>query len=67
MVRRFASSVSLCAALVLFYMVDYMTRTLRAAATNEVPGGLPIVLPQGGPGRVTPPPYPRPSRRPGGR
>jgi len=29
------------------YMVDYMTRTLRAAVTNEVPGGKPIVLPQG--------------------
>jgi tricorn protease len=29
------------------YMVDYMTRTLRAAITNEVPGGDPIVLPQG--------------------
>jgi tricorn protease len=29
------------------YMVDYMTRTLRAAVTNEVPGGAPILLPQG--------------------
>lgn len=29
------------------YMVDYMTRTLRAAITNEVPGGRPYVLPQG--------------------
>jgi len=29
------------------YMVDYMTRTLRAAATNEVPGGKPLNLPQG--------------------
>ena len=29
------------------YMVDYMTRTLRAAITNEVPGGRPLVLPQG--------------------
>lgn len=83
-------------------MVDYMTRTLRAAITNEVPNGEPFRLPQGvlGPevlldarssaeGRdpqleravqealrlveeqgtqaVTPPPYPRPSRRPGGK
>jgi tricorn protease len=29
------------------YMVDYMTRTLRAALTNEVPGGRPMSLPQG--------------------
>jgi tricorn protease len=29
------------------YMVDYMTRTVRAAITNEVPGGRPFVLPQG--------------------
>ena len=29
------------------YMVDYMTRTLRAAVTNEVPGGAPFQLPQG--------------------
>ncbi len=29
------------------YMVDYMTRSLRAAVTNEVPGGAPFVLPQG--------------------
>ncbi|MBS1240879.1 MAG: WD40-like beta Propeller containing protein, partial [Gemmatimonadetes bacterium] len=29
------------------YMVDYMTRTLRAAVTNEVPGGAPFLLPQG--------------------
>ena len=29
------------------YMVDYMTRSLRAAITNEVPGGAPFVLPQG--------------------
>jgi tricorn protease len=29
------------------YMVDYMTRHLRAAATNEVPGGAPFRLPQG--------------------
>lgn len=29
------------------YMVDYMTRDLRAAITNEVPGGAPFVLPQG--------------------
>jgi tricorn protease len=29
------------------YMVDYMTRTLRAAITNEVPGGAPFRLPQG--------------------
>ncbi|MDP2956675.1 MAG: PDZ domain-containing protein [Longimicrobiales bacterium] len=29
------------------YMVDYMTRTLRAAITNEVPNGAPLVLPQG--------------------
>jgi len=29
------------------YMVDYMTRTLRAAITNEVPGGKPLSLPQG--------------------
>jgi tricorn protease len=29
------------------YMVDYMTRTLRAAITNEVPGGAPFLLPQG--------------------
>jgi len=29
------------------YMVDYMTRTLRAAITNEVPGGTPFQLPQG--------------------
>lgn len=79
-------------------MVDYMTRTLRAAITNEVPNSEPFRLPQGvlGPkvlldarssaeGRdpqleravqealeeqgtqaVTPPQYPRPSRRPGG-
>ncbi|MHB1192883.1 MAG: S41 family peptidase [Longimicrobiales bacterium] len=29
------------------YMVDYMTRTLRAAITNEVPDGAPFLLPQG--------------------
>jgi len=29
------------------YMVDYMTRTLRAAVTNEAEGAKPIVLPQG--------------------
>ncbi len=29
------------------YMVDHMTRTLRAAATNEVPNGKPFRLPQG--------------------
>jgi tricorn protease len=29
------------------YMVDYMMRTLRAAITNEVPGGSPMLLPQG--------------------
>ncbi|MHB1313030.1 MAG: S41 family peptidase [Gemmatimonadaceae bacterium] len=29
------------------YMVDHMTRTLRAALTNEVPGGVPFRLPQG--------------------
>jgi tricorn protease len=29
------------------YMVDYMTRTLRAAITNEVPNGKPFLLPQG--------------------
>ncbi len=29
------------------YMVDYMTRELRAAITNEVPGGSPMLLPQG--------------------
>ncbi len=29
------------------YMVDYMTRTLRAALTNEAPGGRPMALPQG--------------------
>ncbi len=29
------------------YMVDHMTRTLRAAVTNEVPNGVPIRLPQG--------------------
>jgi len=29
------------------YMVDYMTRSLRAAITNEVPGGRPMRLPQG--------------------
>ena len=29
------------------YMVDYMTRTLRAAVTNEAEGGEPFVLPQG--------------------
>lgn len=29
------------------YMVDYMTRTLRAALTNEAPGGAPMLLPQG--------------------
>lgn len=29
------------------YMVDYMTRSLRAALTNEVPGGRPMRLPQG--------------------
>jgi tricorn protease len=29
------------------YMVDYMTRSLRAAITNEVPGGAPFTLPQG--------------------
>lgn len=28
-------------------MVDYMTRTLRAAITNEVPNGEPFRLPQG--------------------
>ncbi len=29
------------------YMVDHMTRTLRAAVTNETPGGAPFRLPQG--------------------
>ncbi len=29
------------------YMVDHLTRTLRAAITNEVPGGAPFRLPQG--------------------
>jgi tricorn protease len=29
------------------YMVDHMTRTLRAALTNEVPNGRPFRLPQG--------------------
>ena len=29
------------------YMVDYMSRSLRAAITNEVPGGAPFQLPQG--------------------
>ncbi|HSG48065.1 MAG TPA: S41 family peptidase, partial [Longimicrobiales bacterium] len=29
------------------YMVDYMTRSLRGAITNEVPNGNPILLPQG--------------------
>jgi tricorn protease len=29
------------------YMVDYMTRDLRAAITNEVPDGKPMLLPQG--------------------
>ena len=29
------------------YMVDYMTRDLRAAITNEVPDGDPLLLPQG--------------------
>ena len=29
------------------YMVDYMSRHLRAAVTNEVPGGTPFQLPQG--------------------
>ena len=29
------------------YMVDYMTRDLRAAITNEVPNGRPMRLPQG--------------------
>jgi tricorn protease len=29
------------------YMVDHMTRTLRAAITNEVPHGAPFRLPQG--------------------
>jgi tricorn protease len=29
------------------YMVDLMTRTLRAAITNEAPGGLPMRLPAG--------------------
>lgn len=29
------------------YMVDYMTRSLRAAITNEAEGGRPMVLPQG--------------------
>jgi tricorn protease len=29
------------------YMVDYMTRTLRAAVTNEAPGGQALALPQG--------------------
>lgn len=29
------------------YMVDYMKRTLRAAVTNEVPGGAAFRLPQG--------------------
>ncbi len=29
------------------YMVDYLNRTLRAAITNEVPGGLPFRIPAG--------------------
>ncbi len=29
------------------YMVDYMTRDLRAAITNEVPNGRPLRIPQG--------------------
>jgi tricorn protease len=29
------------------YMVDYMTRSLRGAITNEVPDGAPLLLPQG--------------------
>ena len=29
------------------YMVDYMSRHLRASLTNEVPGGVPFQLPQG--------------------
>ncbi len=29
------------------YMVDLMTRSLRAAITNEVPGGRPMRLPAG--------------------
>ncbi len=29
------------------YMVDYLNRTLRAAITNEVPGGLPFRVPAG--------------------
>lgn len=29
------------------YMVDLMTRTLRAGLTNEVPGGMPFALPAG--------------------
>ncbi len=29
------------------YMVDYMARELRAAITNEVPNGRPMLLPQG--------------------
>ncbi|MBB4079256.1 tricorn protease [Lewinella aquimaris] len=29
------------------YMVDLMTRTVRAAITNEVPGGIPFQLPAG--------------------
>jgi tricorn protease len=29
------------------YMVDYMTRSLRAAITNEAPNGRPMSLPQG--------------------
>jgi tricorn protease len=29
------------------YMVDYLARGLRGAATNEVPNGAPILLPQG--------------------
>lgn len=29
------------------YMVDLMTRSLRAAITNEVPGGAPMLLPAG--------------------
>lgn len=29
------------------YMVDYLSRTLRAAITNEVPDGPPLLLPQG--------------------
>ena len=29
------------------YMVDHMTRMLRAAVTNEAPGGAPFQLPQG--------------------